>query len=255
MGILHPDSSYGRLCIYTNKTDIIMLIRELTEHLYKDKSVKNEGLGDYYRPYRQISGDEYVQLAAKMISSGDNPNRVMQILHHEFGIRDLETKAEIVQRAIDILNNFYSRDWDLDNDGDIDQDDVETATKDIDYSKIDYSKSKPDILQQMDPYPEKQKRPKEKPLPPGSIKGFQTSNKPLPHKSQAGKNMATRGPVRKPRGDNNPQHAAGIDPVDSNIDILAMQQQGMSPREIEIYLQDTLGITRTQAINLIRQSS
>ena len=39
MGIHNPDSSYGRLCIYTNTTDIIMLIRELTE-IQRDPSGK-----------------------------------------------------------------------------------------------------------------------------------------------------------------------------------------------------------------------
>ena len=46
MGILHPDSSYGRLCIYTSTTDIIMLIRELTEAPYQGYGL--EGKPEWY---------------------------------------------------------------------------------------------------------------------------------------------------------------------------------------------------------------
>jgi len=128
---------------------------------------------------------------------------------------------------------------------------------------IDYSKSKAHILQQLskrdseqrirDIFTGKKSNP-EKPLPPGSIKGFQSSTKPVPHKSQAGKPQTPNIPQRKPRADDNPQHAAGIDPVDNRIDILMLQQQGMNPIEIVQYLQDTLGLTRSQATAMMNDN-
>ena len=117
--------------------------------------------------------------------------------------------------------------------------------------EIDYSKSKADILKQLDALPGRLKRPKEKPLPPGSITGFQTSTKPLPSKDHHNKPKTTRGPQNKPRGDDNPQHASGIIPQDSNLDIQALLQQGMSPVEIEQYLHDVLGMSYSTARHLV----
>ena len=48
MGILHPDSSYRRLCIYTSTTDIIMLIRELTEAPAGSPGYGQEGKPEWF---------------------------------------------------------------------------------------------------------------------------------------------------------------------------------------------------------------
>ena len=110
------------------------------------------------------------------------------------------------------------------------------------------------------PYGEPGVKPPAKPsaktsVPTGSITNMRTGTKPLPHKSQAGKPKTTRGPQPRAGGDNNPQYSTGgIEPTDSNIDVLAMQQQGMSPSEIEVALANDLGISRNQAADIIRRS-
>ena len=110
------------------------------------------------------------------------------------------------------------------------------------------------------PYGEPGVKPPAKPsaktsVPTGSITNMRTGTKPLPHKSQAGKPKTTRGPQPRAGGDNDPQYSTGgIEPTDSNIDVLAMQQQGMSPSEIEVALANDLGISRNQAADIIRRS-
>ena len=95
--------------------------------------VKNEGLEsdmfgvpNYYGLNdREL---EAVDVAIELLQRGDSPNRVMIKLGRSFGIDSLALMTDVLQSAFKYLDDLDAMDWDVDDDGDIDQDDVEIAT-------------------------------------------------------------------------------------------------------------------------------
>ena len=71
---------------------------------------------------------EAVDVAIELLRRGDSPNRVMISIGRSFGIDSLAIMTDVLQSAFRYLDDLDAMDWDVDDDGDIDQDDVEIAT-------------------------------------------------------------------------------------------------------------------------------